>query len=261
METPAANDVRRLFNHKARSWQSKYGPRGKLKSRFEKFFGRLAEHCLPHSEILDLGCGTGEIATALGQRGYQVTACDFSEEMLDLARKNSSGTRVNWVCLEPDWEVLPFADSSFDGIVASSVFEYLVDVQSVAAELARVLRPEGLMLLTVPNPFNRVRKIEAWLQSMFMNHHLGLLHRVPRIDSYAAYLRLSKNRFEGQGWQAVLGKAHFAALDERDFSKKAWLDQAKAPLILLGVKRVATSGSEPFAEGDIAPSSGEVNPP
>ena len=55
---------------------------------------------------------------------------------------------------------------SFDGIVASSVFEYLDDVPRVAAELSRVLRPEGVLLLTVPNPCNFMRKLEARLQSM-----------------------------------------------------------------------------------------------
>jgi ubiquinone/menaquinone biosynthesis C-methylase UbiE len=246
VETPAANDVRILFNHKARSWQSKYDPSGRLNSRVEQFTVRLSELCLPPGNILDLGCGTGEIAAAIGQMGYQVTACDIAEEMIDIARSSHGARDVKWVCLKPDCEVLPFEDCSFDGIVASSVFEYLVDVQSVAAELSRVLRPEGILLLTVPNPFNPVRKLEAWFQSMLSNHRLSwLLHRVQWIDSYTAYLRLSRNRFEGRWWQSVLGAAHFAALDERDFSEEAWLDQAKAPLVLLAVKRVAMGQCQP----------------
>jgi ubiquinone/menaquinone biosynthesis C-methylase UbiE len=240
MATPA-NDVRTLFNHKARCWRGKYGPSGKLNSRVEQFTVRLSELCLPPSNILDLGCGTGEIAAAIGQMGYQVTACDFAEGMIDIARSSHAGTDVKWVCLEPDWEVLPFEDASFDGIVASSVFEYFVDVQRVAAELSRVIRPGGILLLTVPNPCNFVRRLEARLQSILLNHRLwSFLHRVRRIDSYAAYLRLSRNRFEGHWWQSVLSATHFAALDERDFSEKAWLDQAKAPLVLLVVKRVAS---------------------
>jgi SAM-dependent methyltransferase len=230
-----------LFNQKARSWHRKYGPRRKLNSRVEQFTRRLSELCLPPSDILDLGCGTGQIAAAIGQRGYRVTACDFAEDMVDIARSNHTGTAVKWVCLKPDWEVLPFEDGSFDGIVASSVFEYLVDVQSVAAELARVLRPEGVLLLTVPNPFHPVRKLEAWMRSMLLRHRLSLLHRVHRIDSYTAYLELSRNRFEAQGWHAVLSAARFAALDAIDFSEQAWRNQAQAPLVLLVVKKLATS--------------------
>jgi ubiquinone/menaquinone biosynthesis C-methylase UbiE len=247
METPAADDVRTLFNHKAHCWQSKYGPRGKLDSRVEQFTVRLSELCVPPSDILDLGCGTGEIAAAIGQMGYQVTACDFAEEMIEIARSSHPGTEVKWVCLKPDWEVLPFEDCSFDGIVASSVFEYLVDVQRVAAELSRVIRPEGILLLTVPNPCNFVRKLEAWFQSILLNHRLSsLLHRVRRIDSYAAYLRLSRNRFEGPRWQSILSAVDFDPMDKRDFSREAWHDQANAPLVLLAVKRVAPGGSGHF---------------
>jgi ubiquinone/menaquinone biosynthesis C-methylase UbiE len=198
--------------------------------------------CHPPSNILDLGCGTGEIAAAMGQRGYAVTACDFAEEMIDVARSSHNGTSVKWDCLKPDWEVLPFEDSSFDGIVASSVFEYLVDAPRVAAELARVLRPGGSLLLSVPNPCNGMRKVEAWFQPMLLHHHIGpLLRKVQRIDSYATYLRLSRNRFAGNQWESLLTAAGFVAWDKNDFSEDAWRKQSKAPLILLAVKRVATA--------------------
>jgi ubiquinone/menaquinone biosynthesis C-methylase UbiE len=247
--SPQSNDVRTLFNQKARRWRSKYGPKGKLNSRVEHFTARLAELCPPPSNILDLGCGTGEIAAAIDHLGYQITACDLADEMIDIARRSYAGTSVNWVCLEPDWEDLPFEDSSFDGVVASSVFEYLDDVPRVAAELARVLRPEGILLLTVPNPCNVVRKVEAGFYSMLLRHRLPpLLRRVQRIDSYAAYLRLSRNRFEAPGWQSVLSAAHFAALDENDFSPEAWQHQAQSPLVLLAVKRAATAPCNEKAE-------------
>ncbi len=154
-----------------------------------------------------------------------MTACDFAEEMIDIARSSHNGTGVKWVCLKPVWEVLPFADGSFDGVVASSVFEYLVDVQRVAAELARVLRSEGVLLLTVPNPFS------------------PMLRRIQRIDFYTTYLRLSRNRFGGEQWESVLAAAGFVAFDRRDFSKDTWREQATAPLVLLTVKRIARAQS------------------
>ncbi len=247
MKTPAANDVRTLFNHKARGWRSKYGSRGKLNPRVEQFTARLSLLCPPPRHILDLGCGTGEIAAAISRLGYQVTAGDFAEEMIAIARASYAGTSVEWVGLEPDWEVLPFPDGSFDGVVASSVFEYLEDAASVAVELARVLRPEGVLLLTVPNPCNFVRKVEAWFCSALFHHPLSpWLRRVPRIDSYAAYLRLSRNRWEGPGWQSLLSAADFAPMDKRDFAREAWQEQADASLILLAVKRAGTGRSGQF---------------
>ena len=145
---------------------------------------------------------------------------------------------MKWVSLDPNWKLLPFSDESFEGIVASSVFEYFVDAQSVAAELSRVLRPEGVLLLTVPNPFNLARKIEARLQPVISSHALAsLLRRIDRIRSYATYLKLSRNRFAGDCWQSMLSSAHFEPLSKSDFSKESWLHQAKTPLVLLAVKK------------------------
>jgi ubiquinone/menaquinone biosynthesis C-methylase UbiE len=240
MVTLAAKDVRRLFNRKACSWQSKYGRSGKLNARLEQFTVRLSELSPPPARILDLGCGTGDMAAAFGRMGYHVTACDIAGEMIDIARGMHTGSAVEWICLKPDWRVLPFADCSFDGIVASSVFEYLIDVQLVATELSRVLRPGGILLLTVPNPFSYVRRLEGWFRKMLSHHHLlSLLDKVGYAGSYAMYLLLSRNRFSGDSWHSVLSSAHFAALDEEDFSRDTWRRQAKAPLILLVVKRAA----------------------
>jgi 2-polyprenyl-6-hydroxyphenyl methylase/3-demethylubiquinone-9 3-methyltransferase len=246
MATPASSDVWAVFNREAASWQGNYGPKGKFNKRLERFAARLSELSPPPGRILDFGCGTGEIAAAMDHMGYQVTGCDIAERMIEIARSSHGGTATKWICLKPDWEALPFGDCSFDGVVASSVFEYLVDVQRVAAEVSRVLRPGGVLLLTVPNPFNLVRKLEAWLWSAVSSRLLApLVHRVQRIDSYATYLRLSRNRFRGDWWKSVLSRAHFAAFDERDFSEDAWLRQARQPLILLAMKRAATDEYQP----------------
>lgn len=237
-----ANQVRTHFNHKAARWRSKYGQAGSLNSRLERFTVRLSQLCPPPGRVLDFGCGTGEIAAAIEEMGYRVAACDIAEKMIEIARRTHDGSGVEWVCVNPDWRVLPFADRTFDAIIASSVFEYLVEVQHAATELSRVLRPEGILLLSVPNPFSYVRRIEGLLHSAVLNERLpGLLHKVPRIESYASYLQLSRNRLGGEWWLSVLSSARFAALDESDFSEESWRGQAKEPLILLAVKRAAGS--------------------
>ena len=237
MDALATNDVRWLFNHKAATWQGKYRPGSKLQARLERFTTRLEKLLLPPARILDLGCGTGDLAAALSAQGYRVTACDIAEKMLDVARQAYARAGVEWRGLDTAWRELPFAAGGFDGAVASSVFEYLEAVPGVASELARVLRPGGVLLLSVPNPYNRLRKVEAGLQSLAGRRLPSWLERIPRLDSYVAYLRLSRNRWGCEGWQTALSAANFAALDDRDFSDQAWRGQAGASLLILALKK------------------------
>jgi ubiquinone/menaquinone biosynthesis C-methylase UbiE len=236
------NDVRDFFNRESHSWGSKYGTSGKLNSRLEQFTVRLSDLTPPPARILDLGCGTGDLAAAIGQMGYQVTACDIAEEMIGIARTSHEGAGVDWIWLQPDWQALPFADNSFDGVVASSVFEYLGNAPRVAGELSRVLKSRGSLLLTVPNPFNLARKVEAWLRPVVSGRRLSsLLRRMGRLDSYVTYLQLSRNRFAGDCWQSILGPANFSALGSSDFSEETWRGQAKAPLVFLALRKIPTS--------------------
>ena len=62
--------------------------------------------------------------------------------------------------LQPGWQTLPFASASFDAVVAASVLEYVGSPAAVLGECARVLRPGGVMLCTVPDLTHPVRWLE-----------------------------------------------------------------------------------------------------
>lgn len=244
---PAASDVQTLFNGKARTWQNKYGPGGRLNSRLEHFATRLVELCPPPARVLDLGCGTGELAAVINRMGYEVTACDFAEGMLDVARNNWRDVPVEWFSLKPGWTVLPFKGPMFDAVVSSSVFEYLVNVGGVVRELARVLRPGGILIFTVPNPCNRIRKFEELLRSAFFSRAFHpMFCRVRPVKSYLTYLRVSRNRFGAKLWESILNKEGFVPDDEREFSEKRWFEGADFPLVLLVARKVATNRPHTF---------------
>jgi ubiquinone/menaquinone biosynthesis C-methylase UbiE len=100
--------------------------------------------------ILDVGCGSGPLSAALHARGAEVTGLDVSAAMIDLARQRLGE--------EADLHVadlgtpLPFADAEFDDVVASLVLHYLEDWAGPLAELRRVLKPGGRLLVSVNHP-------------------------------------------------------------------------------------------------------------
>jgi SAM-dependent methyltransferase len=100
-------------------------------------------------DLLDAGMGPGRLCRELDQRGWTVTGIDASPDMVDLARRRLPDARDR--LFEARIEALPFADASFDVVVATGVLEY-ADVEAALAEIRRVLRPEGRAVVSYPNP-------------------------------------------------------------------------------------------------------------
>ena len=88
--TSRAEEVRRLFDLKAPTWGAKYQAEGALAKRSLRFVMAVAEHRPPPADLLDYGCGSGDIARALDAVGYSVTGCDISPEMIRMARNVDS---------------------------------------------------------------------------------------------------------------------------------------------------------------------------
>lgn len=100
--------------------------------------------------ILDAGCGSGPLAAELRARGATVTGFDSSAEMVKLARQRL-GEDADLRVADLD-RPLPFADGAFDDVVASLVLHYLRDWTGALAELRRVLKPGGRLVLSVNHP-------------------------------------------------------------------------------------------------------------
>lgn len=99
----------------------------------------------PHSQVLDLCCGTGDLSLALSRQAARTDArffgADFSHAMLQRAAVKSTGTKLCWI--EADALSLPFADSSFDLVTAAFGFRNLANYDAGLREIFRLLRPEG----------------------------------------------------------------------------------------------------------------------
>ncbi len=98
-------------------------------------------------QVLDAGCGSGPIFAALRERGAIVTGFDSSAKMVELARRRlgtDAALRVADI-----GSPLPFPDGAFDDVVASLVLHYLKDWTAPLAELRRVLKPGGRLIMSV----------------------------------------------------------------------------------------------------------------
>jgi demethylmenaquinone methyltransferase / 2-methoxy-6-polyprenyl-1,4-benzoquinol methylase len=92
--------------------------------------------------VLDVATGTGLVAAELVRRGFRVTGVDQSPEMLAGAHGRFQG-RVELV--EASAESLPFADGAFDHLTVTYLLRYVDDPGATLAELARVVRPGGIV--------------------------------------------------------------------------------------------------------------------
>ncbi len=103
----------------------------------------------PGSSVLDVGCAPPILSGSLLQLGYRVTGIDKNPETYE-----STYRRLGLPVLQCDLDsdVLELSDSSFDMVVFNEVFEHLrIGPISVLAEIRRVLRPGGVVLLSTPN--------------------------------------------------------------------------------------------------------------
>lgn len=188
----------------ATKWEENY--------KSARFAARLSvlEKVLPDSQAgkrwLDAGCGTGTVARWLaGERGATVTAVDASKQMLANAQTSAGVTYINGDVMHSG-----LRECIFDGVVCSSVLEYLDDPQATLSQFARLLKLGGVLLVSVPHAAPSVRIPLRTLYWLTVPLGKFRLYR---------FLDYSKHCYSISGISELLSRCGFAPTRVVDFAR------------------------------------------
>ena len=116
-----------------------------MEKESEQFFRRL--YFAPGTRLLDVGCGAGQLALIAARAGARVTGCDIATNWIQKARTRAAAEGLDIVFEEADAESLPYADAQFDAVTSFIGAMFAPRPELVAAELTRVCRPGGTIVM------------------------------------------------------------------------------------------------------------------
>jgi ubiquinone/menaquinone biosynthesis C-methylase UbiE len=131
--------------HESTAWEKEYLSKGAV-------WGGAVHHLPqlpPGTRVLELGCGNGKTLAAMLERGWNVTAIDFSAQAVSISKKSAGPLLEADLCVA-DARSLPFAGEQFDAVVAVHVLSHLYsgDRACAAAEAVRVVKPGGILYVS-----------------------------------------------------------------------------------------------------------------
>ena len=197
-------------------WQKDYAPpqsdptSAQRMVRLEAVLGPLVAASRKTSRhVLDAGCGDGAFLVFLRRLGLRVSGVELAEAAAELARRRCPEADVRVGSLE---EPLPFDDESFDAVWCTEVLEHLFHVHHALAELNRLIKPGGLLMLTTP--YHGMAKnllIAAWAFDSHYNPDLSHIRFFTRrtLDRSLRRAGFAPERWEGVGRLWPLWKSMF----------------------------------------------------
>lgn len=178
-------------------------------------FETLDRHEWRGRRVLEVGCGQGAVLAHLRRRGAVAVGLDMS--MTSLRRVFEGFADMGWRderrLLQGDAERLPFPDQSFDAVVSYGVLHHTPDTEAAIAEIRRVLRPDGflvIMLYRTGTP--------KWLASRVARGAAAVVERVRRAGALAGWLRPRHdvNDRRGTALLELFGVPTFKAYSNRE---------------------------------------------
>ena len=153
-----------------------------LRRRLALFEGLLDRGLLgPGSRVLELGCGAGTYVRLLAKRGYQVVGLDYS--LPSLRRAMASDVARTGGYIAGDASGLPFRAETFKAVTCIGVLQALEEPETILTEIARVLEPDGIVVVETLNPCNLLaasRRLSGFIRRQPTRLHYGSPSAVER---------------------------------------------------------------------------------
>jgi 2-polyprenyl-3-methyl-5-hydroxy-6-metoxy-1,4-benzoquinol methylase len=200
--TEFAQDAIAYHASLAGEWEQRYRKRS-FQMRQNVLLNALQGWDVTGTLWLDAGCGTGTLARWLASRGCSVLGVDAAFDMVAAANQSAESHdyshRLRFVRVQTIAR-LALDDHSLDGILCSSVLEYVPDPSVCLTEFARVLKPGGLLLVSIPNRNSLVRRTQLAC------HRLGALLG----QRWCKFLEYSCHQYSGTEFERLLRQAGFS---------------------------------------------------
>jgi 2-polyprenyl-3-methyl-5-hydroxy-6-metoxy-1,4-benzoquinol methylase len=190
-----------LHEELAGTWSDSYEKKLSFRKRLNTFKECLEEIVDPDELWLDAGCGTGTLSREIVYLGANVVAVDGSIKMIECAqRENQHISNSNLIFKLIDTvEKIDSDDDYFDGILCSSVIEYVDDPNVLIKEFLRILKPNGKLLISLPNSYSLVRKLQKIIRSLGLR--LG--------KNYYFYLNSSRHDYSAREIKSLIQSSGF----------------------------------------------------
>lgn len=183
------NAIRSRWNLSSQDYDTYKGHA--IKSQGERnAWKRILHDAFPEDNlnILDVGCGTGELSMVLAEMGHNVVGVDLSEKMLSVAIEKARSSRLKTKFLVGDAETLKFKDEYFDAVVSRHLLWTLLSPEMAFAEWKRVLKNKGY--LAVIDGEWRTSSLEGRMRRLISEMGIILVERKnPWRNGYSAELR------------------------------------------------------------------------
>lgn len=116
-----------------------------IQSHADAFVARL--NIVPGSQVLDVACGTGNLAVRAAERGARISGIDIASNLVEEAKARAAAAGLKIDYQEGDAELLPYPDASFDLVISMYGVMFAAHPDLAAAELLRVCKPGGKIAL------------------------------------------------------------------------------------------------------------------